>query len=63
MPVSQVEDFVDSHDFAEGMAEFSNYEHSQAIFQNEEDYSDVESSIPQGNPSGRYVPLWILLRM
>ena len=57
MPVSQVEDFVDSHDFAEGMAEFSNYENSQAIFQNEEDYSDVESSIPQGNPSGRYVPL------
>ena len=58
MPVRQVEEYVDRHDFVEGMAEFTNYEETQAIFQNdEENNSDVESSIPQGNPSGRYVPL------
>ena len=37
MPVSQVEEYVDSHDFAEGMAEFTNYEESQAIFENDDE--------------------------
>ena len=54
IPVSQVEEYVDSHDFVEGMAEFTNYEESQAIFRNEEDISNVESPILQGKPKARY---------
>jgi len=58
MPQTQEEEYLDTHDFGEGMDEFADYEASKAVFDNDdEDSANVESPISQGKESGRYVPL------
>ena len=55
MPKTQEEEYLDTHDFGEGMDEFAEYEASQAVFENdEEDSAQVESPISQRKESGRY---------